>query len=85
MSLNCILKFLREARGKFSRGNIPRDSTGKGGGNIYIRNYPFIPLDFRREIMRNFRRDDPLEFPHKSAWKSRERGWLARWVVPPLE
>ena len=34
MSLNCVLKFLREARGKFPHGNIPRDSTGKGGGNI---------------------------------------------------
>ena len=54
MSLNCILKFLREAQGKFPRGNIPRDSTGKGGGNIHIENSPSFPLNFRREIMRKF-------------------------------
>ena len=56
MSLNCILKFLRETRGKFPRGNIPRDSTGKGGGNIHIENSPSFPLHFRREIMRKFPR-----------------------------
>ena len=54
MSLNCILKFLREALGKFPHGNIPRDSTGKGGGNIHIENSPSFPLNFRREIMRKF-------------------------------
>ena len=26
---------------------------------------------------KNFRRDDPLEFPNKSAWNSWGRGWLA--------
>ena len=54
MSFNCILKFLRETRGKFPRGNIPRDSTGKGGGNIHIENSPPFPLNFHREIMRKF-------------------------------
>ena len=54
VSLNCILKFLREARGKFPRGNIPRDSTGKGSGNIHIENSPSFLLHFRREIMRKF-------------------------------
>ena len=34
---------LREARGKFPRGNIPRDSTGKGGRNIHIENSPEFP------------------------------------------
>ena len=33
MSLNCILKFLREAQRKFPRGNIPTDAAG---GNIHI-------------------------------------------------
>ena len=37
MSLNCILNFLREARGKFPRGNIPSDYTG---GNIHMENPP---------------------------------------------
>ena len=46
MSFNCILKFLREARGKFPRGNIPRDSTGKGGGNIHMENSPSFPPEF---------------------------------------
>ena len=54
ISLNCILKFLTEAREKFPRGIIPRDSTGKGGGNIHIENSPSFPLNFRREIMRIF-------------------------------
>ena len=40
MSLNCILKFLREAGGKFPHGKIPRDSTGKGGGLIHVENSP---------------------------------------------
>ena len=54
MSLNCNFKFLREARGKFLLGNIPTDSTGKGGGNIHIEISPTFPLNFRREIMRKF-------------------------------
>ena len=54
MSLNCILEFLREVQGKFPRGNIPRDSTGKGGGNLHIENSPLFPLHFRREIMWKF-------------------------------
>ena len=73
MSSNCVLKFLREARGKFPHGNIPRESTGKGGGNIHKESSPSFPLNFRREIMR------------KSAWKSGGRGWLARWVPANLQ
>ena len=53
-SLNCILEFLRETRGKFLRWNIARDSTGKRGGNIHIENSPSFPLNFRREIMKKF-------------------------------
>ena len=34
MSLNCVLKFLREARGNVLHGNIPRDSKGKEGGTM---------------------------------------------------
>ena len=52
-SINCILKFLREAQGKFPRGNIPRDSSGNGVGNIYLQislHFPFIYA----EIMRKF-------------------------------
>ena len=70
MSLNFIVNFLREARGKFPRGNIPRDSTGKRGRNIHIENSPSFPQG-------NYE-DNPLEFPHKSAWKSGGGGWLAR-------
>ena len=78
MSLNCILKFLREAGGKFPRGNIPRDSTGKGGGNIHIPLHcPFISAG---KPWGNFRKDDPLEFPQKSVWNSWGCGWLAWWV-----
>ena len=54
MSLNYILKFLRETQGKFPGGNIPRDSTGKGGGIIHIENSLSFPLNFRREFMRKF-------------------------------
>ena len=43
MSLNCILKFLKGAQGKFPHGNIPKDSTGKGGGNIHIENSLHFP------------------------------------------
>ena len=50
MSLNFILKFLREARGKFRRGNIPRDSTGKVGGNIHVENSPSFPRGNHAEI-----------------------------------
>ena len=42
MSLNCILKILGEAQGKFPCGNIPRDSTGK----YPHRKFPFIPHEF---------------------------------------
>ena len=75
MSLNCILKILRETQRKFPRGNFPRDSTGKGGGNIHIGNSPSYPAG---KSWGKFHRDDPLEFPHKSALKSGGRGWLAR-------
>ena len=54
LSFNCILKFLRGARGKFPCGNIPLDSAWKGGGNTHIENSPSFPLIFRREIMRKF-------------------------------
>ena len=43
MSLYCILKFGGESQGKFPRGHIPRDSTGKYGGNIHIEKFPLIP------------------------------------------
>ena len=46
MSLNCILKYLREAQGKFPRGNIPRDYTGKGGGKYPHTKFPFISPEF---------------------------------------
>ena len=54
ITLNWILEFLREARGKFLRGNIPRDSTGKEWGNIHTENSPSFPLNSCREIMRKF-------------------------------
>ena len=81
MSLNCILKFLREARGKFPHGNIPRDSTGKGGGNIHIENSLHFPFISAGKSWGNFCKDDPLGFPNKSAWKSGGCGWLACWVA----
>ena len=56
-SLNRILKFLREARGKFVHGNISRNSTGKEGGNIHIKNSLSFPLNFRMEIIRKFPRE----------------------------
>ena len=35
---------MRETRGRFPRGNIPGDSTGKGAGNIQLKNSPsFLP------------------------------------------
>ena len=40
IKLYCILKFWGETQGKSPRGNIPRDSTGKGGGNIAVENSP---------------------------------------------
>ena len=64
MSLNCILKFLREVRGKFPCGNIPRVSTAEGGGNIHIENSLSFPLNFRTEIMRKFPQGWSLELPH---------------------
>ena len=63
MPLNFIFKFLREARGKFRRGNIPRDSTGKVGGNIHVENSPSFPLHFRGEIMRKFPQGWSPEIP----------------------
>ena len=74
MSLYCILKIFRETQVEIS----PRDSTGKGGGNIHIEyslNFPWISAG---NLVGNFNRDDPLEFPHKSVWKAGGRGWLAR-------
>ena len=49
MSLNCIFKFLRDFW-KFPRGNIPRDSTGKGGGYIHIENSPSFLQGNHEEI-----------------------------------
>ena len=52
----CVIKLhleiLREAQGKFPRGNITRDSTG--GGNIHIENSHSFPLNFRWKVMRKF-------------------------------
>ena len=79
MSLNCILKFLREAWGKFpgiAQGKEAEISTYK----IPL-HFPGISAGKSWEI---FGRDDPLESPHKSAWKSGGRGWLARWVSLPV-
>ena len=85
MSLYILhFEFLRETPEKFPCGNIPRDSTGKGGGNIHIENSPSFPPIFYREIMRKFPMDDSLEFPYKSMWKSWGRGWLALWAGPSL-
>ena len=50
MSLNCILKFFWEAWGKFPCGSFPRDSTGKGGGNMHIENSPEFPRGNHEEI-----------------------------------
>ena len=42
VSLNCILKFLREARGKIPRGNIPRDFHRERKRKYPHRKFPFI-------------------------------------------
>ena len=80
MSLNCILKFLKEAGGQFPCGNIPRDSTRNGGGITLIGSSPAFPWIFAGKSWGNFRTDDPLKFPHKSVGKTGGRGWLPRWV-----
>ena len=49
MSLSFFLKYLREAQGKFPRGNIPKILLVKGDGNIHIENSPSFPLNFCRE------------------------------------
>ena len=80
MSWNCILKFLREARGKIPRGNIPGIPQGKEAEistSKILLQFPWISAG---KSWGNFRRDDSLEFSHKSAWKSGGRGWLSRWV-----
>ena len=81
MSLYCILQFWGKPEGnlpaEISPGIQPRKEAE-------ISTYK-IPLHFPRisagKLSWNYHRDDPLQFPHKSAWKFWGRGWLARWDV----
>ena len=70
MSLNCIFKFW----GKHERNFHVEISPGIPQGNEAEISTDKVPLHFpwisAGELWGNFRRDNPLEFPHKSAWKS---------------
>ena len=73
MSLNCILKILGEAQGKFPCGNIPRDSTGKIGKYPH-RKFRFISPEFPQG---NYEEISAGMIPWNSAinpWKSGGRG-----------
>ena len=51
MSLNCDSKFFRQARGKFPHGDITKDFTGKGGGNIYREISPSFPQGWSNKLI----------------------------------
>ena len=72
MTLNCILKFLREARGKFPHGKFHRERRRK----YPRRKFPFIPQGNQEEISAGM---IPWNSPINPRVKSGGRGWLARW------